>query len=107
MRAHGVTVQVLDDGPTLFDGGADEMRDCRLARTRQAREPKSETAVTPSLRLRMLVRVDVIGRGSGLSAKRTRGGGLGERGGSPSDGVATHSTPSSVACSYVCCIRSS
>ena len=46
--------------PALFDRGADEVRDGRLARTGQSREPERETAVAPALRLRMLVRVDVV-----------------------------------------------
>src|SRR4029077_5018863 len=60
VRAHGVAVEVLDDRAAFLDCGADQVGDRRLTRTGQSREPECETAVAPALRLRMLVRIDVL-----------------------------------------------
>src|SRR5207244_1488229 len=60
VRAHRVAIEVLDDRAAFLDCGTDEVGDRRLARTGQSREPECEAAVAPALRLRMLMRIDVL-----------------------------------------------
>src|SRR5262249_10332868 len=55
-----VAVQVLDDQAALVELGPDDVRDRRLSGTREAGEPERETALAAALRLRVVVRVDVI-----------------------------------------------
>ena len=61
MRAHGVAVEVLDDEAAALELRADEVRDRRLARARQPREPEREAALAAAVGLGVLVRVDVFG----------------------------------------------
>ena len=60
VRAHGVAVEVLDDEPAAVHLRADVVRDRRLPRARETREPEGEAAASIGLRLGMLVRVDVL-----------------------------------------------
>jgi hypothetical protein len=60
MGANGVAVQVLDDVAAAVELRADVVRDRRLARSGEAREPESEASAAVGLRLGVLVRVDVL-----------------------------------------------
>src|SRR5205085_5791989 len=60
VRPDGVAVQVLDDQAAALELRPDEVGDCRLPRAREAGEPEREAALAPALRLRVLVRIDVL-----------------------------------------------
>src|SRR4029453_13067895 len=60
MRADCVAVEILDDRAALFDRRTDEVRDRRLAGAREPREPERESAFAATLRLGMLVGIDVV-----------------------------------------------
>ena len=64
MRADGVAVEVLDDEAAAVELGPDEVRDRRLPGAREPGEPQREAAVSLVLRLRVLVRIDVLGHAS-------------------------------------------
>ncbi len=60
VRAHRVAVEVLDDEAAAIHLRADVVRDRRLARAGETREPEGEATASVGLRLGVLVRVDVL-----------------------------------------------